>query len=147
MFLFLIFTYLWVFQLSFHYWFLVSFLLIEKHTFYNFSLLKCVKTSFVALHGIYPGECSVCTRKDYILLGGVFIICLSGPVDLVLFPSRRDSLPTAVLSTFPGGTVSKKSTCSEDLVLCLCWEDPLEEGMTIHSSILAWRIAMDRETW
>ena len=39
----------------------------------------------MALHGIYPGECSVCTRKDYILLGGVFIICLSGPVDLVLF--------------------------------------------------------------
>ena len=27
----------------------------------------------------------MCTRKDYILLGGVFIICLSGPVDLVLF--------------------------------------------------------------
>ena len=22
----------------------------------------------------------------------------------------------------------------------LSWEDPLEEGMTIHSSILAWRI-------
>ena len=25
-------------------------------------------------------------------------------------------------------------------------EDPLEEGMTTHSSILAWR-PMDRETW
>ena len=24
------------------------------------------------------------------------------------------------------------------------WEDPLEEGMAIHSSILAWRIPMDR---
>ena len=83
MFLFLIFTYLWVFQFSFHYWFLVSFLVIEKHTFYNFSLLRCVKTSFMALHVIYPGECSLCTRKD-ILLGGVFI-CLLGPVELVLF--------------------------------------------------------------
>lgn len=57
--------------------------MIEKHTFYNFSLLRCVKTSFMALHVIYPGECSLCTRKD-ILLGGVFI-CLLGPVDLVLF--------------------------------------------------------------
>ena len=26
-------------------------------------------------------------------------------------------------------------------------EDPLEEGMGIHSSILAWRIAMDRGAW
>ena len=26
-------------------------------------------------------------------------------------------------------------------------EDPLEEGMAIHSSILAWRIPMDRGTW
>ena len=27
------------------------------------------------------------------------------------------------------------------------WEDALEEGMAIHSSILAWRIAMDRGAW
>ena len=26
----------------------------------------------------------------------------------------------------------------------LGWEDPLEEGMATHSSILAWRILMDR---
>ena len=26
-------------------------------------------------------------------------------------------------------------------------EDPLEEGMTTHSSILAWRIPMDRGAW
>ena len=26
----------------------------------------------------------------------------------------------------------------------LGWEDPLEKGMAIHSSILAWRIPMDR---
>ena len=25
-------------------------------------------------------------------------------------------------------------------ILSLGWEDPLEEGMAIHSSILAWRI-------
>ena len=27
------------------------------------------------------------------------------------------------------------------------WEDLLEEGMATHSSILAWRIRMDRGTW
>ena len=31
-----------------------------------------------------------------------------------------------------------------DLVRSLGWEDPLEEGLATHSSILAWRIPMDR---
>ena len=29
----------------------------------------------------------------------------------------------------------------------LGWKDPLEEGMATHSSILAWRIPMDRGAW
>ena len=29
----------------------------------------------------------------------------------------------------------------------LGWEDPLEEGMATHSSILAWRIPVDRGAW
>ena len=33
----------------------------------------------------------------------------------------------------------------ETWVRSLGWEDPLEEGMATHSSILAWRIPMDRE--
>jgi len=32
----------------------------------------------------------------------------------------------------------------ETWVLSLSWEDPLEEGVATHSSILAWRIPMDR---
>ena len=35
----------------------------------------------------------------------------------------------------------------ETWVRSLGWEDPLEEGMTTHSSILAWRIPMDRGAW
>ena len=35
----------------------------------------------------------------------------------------------------------------ETWVRSLGWEDPLEEGMTTHSSILAWRILMDRRAW
>ena len=27
------------------------------------------------------------------------------------------------------------------------WEDPLEEGRATHSSVLAWRILMDRGAW
>ena len=32
-------------------------------------------------------------------------------------------------------------------VRSLSWEDPLEEVMAIHSSILAWRIPMDKGAW
>ena len=34
----------------------------------------------------------------------------------------------------------KNLPAMQDLVLFLGWEDPLEEGMATHSSILAWRI-------
>ena len=34
----------------------------------------------------------------------------------------------------------------ETQVPSLGWEDPLEEGMATYSSILAWRIPMDRGT-
>ena len=32
-------------------------------------------------------------------------------------------------------------------VRSLDWEDPLEEGMATHSSVLAWRIPVDRGAW
>ena len=35
----------------------------------------------------------------------------------------------------------------ETWVQSLGWEDPLEEGIATHSSILAWRIPMDRGAW
>ena len=46
---------------------------------------------------------------------------------------------------FPGGAGGKEPTCQcrrhkRLWVWSLGWEDPLEEGMATHSSILAWRI-------
>ena len=35
----------------------------------------------------------------------------------------------------------------ETWVRSLGWEDPLEKGMATYSSILAWRIPMDRGAW
>ena len=35
----------------------------------------------------------------------------------------------------------------ETWIRSLGWEDPLEEGIATHSSILAWRIPMDRGAW
>ena len=57
-------------------------------------------------------------------------------------PWRRDRLLTPVFLGFPGGSDGKESTCD---VGDLSWEDPLEEGMETHSSILAWRILWTEE--
>ena len=35
----------------------------------------------------------------------------------------------------------------ETWVRSLGWEDPLEKGLSTHSSILAWRIPVDRGAW
>ena len=35
----------------------------------------------------------------------------------------------------------------ETWVQSMGWEDPLEEGKAAHSSILAWRIPMDKGAW
>ena len=49
---------------------------------------------------------------------------------------------------FLSGLAGKESACNVgDLVQSLGWEDPLEKGMATHSSILAWRIPMDRGAW
>ena len=56
---------------------------------------------------------------------------------------RQDRLPTPVLLGFASGSDSKESARN---VGDLGWEDPLE-GMATHSSILAWRIPMDRGPW
>ena len=39
--------------------------------------------------------------------------------------------------------VKKSPTMWETWIQPLVWEDPLEKGKTIHSSILAWRIILD----
>ena len=44
--------------------------------------------------------------------------------------------------SFPRGSDGKESACNAG-----GWEDPLEEGMATHCSILAWEIPMDRGAW
>ena len=43
--------------------------------------------------------------------------------------------------------VKNRPAMQETWVQSLGWEDPLEDGMATHSSILAWRIPTDREAW
>ena len=44
-------------------------------------------------------------------------------------------------------TVKNPPAVWETWIWSLCWEDPLEKGMAIHSNILAWRMSMDRGAW
>ena len=47
---------------------------------------------------------------------------------------------------FPGASDGKESACSAgDLGRSLGREDPLEEGLAVHSRILAWRIPRREE--
>ena len=47
----------------------------------------------------------------------------------------------------PGGSDGKESAYNVgDLGSILAWEDPLEEGMATHFSILAWRIPWTEES-
>ena len=43
--------------------------------------------------------------------------------------------------------VKNPSASAGDMDSILGWEDPLEKEIATHSSILAWRIPMDRGTW
>ena len=44
-------------------------------------------------------------------------------------------------------TVKNQPAMQETWVLSLGWENPLEESMATHPSVLAWRIPMDRRAW
>ena len=51
-------------------------------------------------------------------------------------------------SGFPDGSVGRvRLPMQETLVRSLGQEDPLEQEMATHSSILAWKNSMDRGAW
>ena len=60
------------------------------------------------------------------------------------------SLATITNRDFPSGSAVKNPPAMQELqetwVQSLGEEDPLEEGMASHSSILAWRIPRSEET-
>ena len=54
-------------------------------------------------------------------------------------------VPGPVRASLVAQRVKNLPAMWEIQVLSLHWEDPLEEGMVIHSSILAWRIPWTEE--
>ena len=53
----------------------------------------------------------------------------------------------SVWASMVAQTVKNLPVVWKTRVQSLGWENPLEEGMATHSSILAWRIPMDRGAW
>ena len=67
------------------------------------------------------------------------------------FPQRWEALKQVLLGGkggFPGGSVVKNLPAMQELlemwIQCLGGEEPPKKGMATHSSILAWRISIDR---
>ena len=59
--------------------------------------------------------------------------------------SKEQPVSYKLVLAIPGGSDGKDSACSA--VQSLSQEDLLEEGMATHSSILTWKIPMDRGAW
>ena len=78
---------------------------------------------FFWIEGLHQIEDKMCAYVMYVCIG----------IDTLL---RASLVPQRV-----------KSAVQETWVWSLNWEDPLEKGMATHSSILAWRISMDRGAW
>ena len=60
---------------------------------------------------------------------------------------RIGYLPQYSWASLVAQMVKNPPAMQESRVQSLGWEDPLEERMATHSSILPWRIPMDRGAW
>ena len=103
-------------------------------------LLNPISTSERTLFLLFPH-----VRKLAFCLPTVSsLLCFLGFACVI---SSFGSFPSSYLPLInsSGGSDGKQSITF--IVGDLGWEDPLEEGMATHSSILGWRILIDRGAW
>ena len=118
----------------------------EVEWFYE-DLLELTPTKYVLLHssplwwkghlGSSAGKESASNAGDPSLIPGSG----SSPREGIGYPLQYSC------ASLVAQTVKNPPAMWETWVQSLGWEDPLEEGMATHSSILAWRIPMDRGAW
>ena len=87
----------------------------------------------------FPG--SLASKESIFKGGDPDLISESGkyPGEGIGYPFQYSSLMALMVENLP--------IMRQAWVRFLRWEDPLEEGMATHSSILAWRIPMGRGAW
>ena len=111
-----------------------------QHHISKASILRC--SAFFMVQLSYPYKRS---GKTMALTRQIFFSKVMSLFFNMLFrfgggePRNRASLVAHIVKNPPA--------MREALVQSLGWGDPLEEGMASHSSILAWRIPMDRGAW
>ena len=80
--------------------------------------------------------------------GCLHIISLSQMPPQGLFTSfHMFASSLVVTASLAAQMVKNLPAMQETWVQSLGWEDPVEEGMVTHSSILSWRIPMDGGAW
>ena len=69
----------------------------------------------------------------------------SGPI--ISWEIKGENVEIVSDFIFLGSKITAVSDCNHEMKrhLLLGWEDPLEEGMVTHSSILAWRTSWTEE--
>ena len=87
--------------------------------------------------GSSAGKESTCNAGDPSLIPG----SRGSPGEGIVYPLQY------YCASLVAQTVKNLPAVRETWVQSLGWEDPLEEGLATHSSILAWRIPMDRAAW
>ena len=76
---------------------------------------------------------------------GVFVLSLSAACSAVRTSGEPVSTPSPDINLGVAQTIKNLPAMQETQVQSLGQEDPLEEGMATHSSILAWRIPWTEE--
>ena len=71
--------------------------------------------------------------------------CWSQHLDITTLHHLRHFSTETLRTSLVAQTVKSLPAVQETQVPSLGWEDPLEEGMATHSSILAWRIPWTEE--
>ena len=97
--------------------------------------LPCLPSGDLPNSGIEP------TSLMSSLLAGVFFTTSTTCEAL-----RLTYMYTYMWTSLVAQAVKNSPALWETWVGSLGWEDPLEEGMATHSSILAWRIPMDKRS-
>ena len=78
----------------------------------------------------------------------MYMTCGCSDVCILSFSNNLTFLPVCTTWTsLVAQTVKNPPAMPEMQVWSLAREDPLEEEMATHSSILAWRVPMDRGAW
>ena len=107
-----------------------------KNTLYDTMRMDTCHYTFVQTHRMYSHNVN----------HGLWVIttCQCRFVSFNKCTTVAEDADNEAATGLPGGSAGNESACNAG---DLGWQDPLEKGMATHSSVLAWRISMDRGAW